>query len=412
MELFWLLAGVLITLATLVLLLPWLRTIPRLGPLPAVPRPLAIGAAAVLVVVLVLYRWIGHPEQAVPAASGSMATASAAAGAAAPGKAAAGSMNSAIAGLEARLAKSGGSADDWELLARSFEFLGRPADAAKARAHQLPPLPVPSAEASATPNPVAAAAPVLSADSLQWLTKAAAARRDKHPADAAAIYAQLAKHDQLNADGWADYADTAATLQGGKLAGAPESYVDRALALDPQHAKALWLKASAAEEAGHFDAAVGIWQRLQPQLAPNSADAKIVAANLQQDQKLAASASAAPAASGAVIRGEVALDRSLSSKVTAGATLFIIAKSVGAPGPPVAVYRGTVGSWPVKFTLDDSLAMMPGRNLSSAGQVTVEARISSTGQALPASGDLHSQSTVVNPADHPVLKLLIDRVIS
>lgn len=412
MELFWLLAGVLITLATLVLLLPWLRTISRLGPLPAVPRPLAIGAAVVLIVVLGLYRWIGHPEQAVPAASGSMATPSSASGAAAPGKAGAGSMNSAIAGLEARLAKNGGSADDWELLARSFEFLGRPADAAKARAHQLPPLPERSAEASAAPNPVAVAAPVLSADSLQWLTKAAAARRDKHPADAAAIYAQLARHDQLNADGWADYADTAATLQGGKLTGAPESYVDRALALDPQHAKALWLKASAAEEAGHFDAAVRVWQRLLPVLAANSADAKIVAANLQQDQKLAASASTAPAAAGAVIRGEVALDSALSSKVTAGATLFIIAKSVGAPGPPVAVYRGTVGSWPVKFTLDDSLAMMPGRNLSSAGQVTVEARISSTGQALPASGDLHSQSAVVNPADHPVLKLLIDRVIS
>ena len=54
----------------------------------------------------------------------------------------AGSMSSAIAALEARLAKGGGSADDWELLAKSYEFLGRPDDASKARAQELPPLPI------------------------------------------------------------------------------------------------------------------------------------------------------------------------------------------------------------------------------------------------------------------------------
>src|SRR6266571_4456323 len=42
----------------------------------------------------------------------------------------AGSMDSAIASLEARLAKGGATPDDWELLAKSFEFLGRSADAA------------------------------------------------------------------------------------------------------------------------------------------------------------------------------------------------------------------------------------------------------------------------------------------
>ncbi len=60
---------------------------------------------------------------------------------AAPPKSNAGSMNSAIASLESRLAKGGGTDGDWELLAKSFEFLGRPADAAKARARQLPPVP-------------------------------------------------------------------------------------------------------------------------------------------------------------------------------------------------------------------------------------------------------------------------------
>jgi cytochrome c-type biogenesis protein CcmH len=75
------------------------------------------------------------------------------------------------------------------------------------------------------------------------------------------------------------------------------------------------------------------------------------------------------------------------------------------------VFRGSVGSWPVKFTLDDSQSMLPGRNLSSAGRVTVEARISQSGQPLPAAGDLQGSSGAINPADHRPLKILIDRII-
>ena len=78
----------------------------------------------------------------------------------------------------------------------------------------------------------------------------------------------------------------------------------------------------------------------------------------------------------------------------------------------MAVFRGSVGSWPLKFTLDDSQSMLPGRNLSSAGRVTIEARISQKGQPLPASGDLQGSTGVINPADHQPLKILIDRVIT
>jgi predicted Zn-dependent protease len=63
-------------------------------------------------------------------------------------------MSSAIASLQARLAKGGGSADDWELLAKSYEFLGRPGEASKARAHQLPILPANDTANSAAPGKV------------------------------------------------------------------------------------------------------------------------------------------------------------------------------------------------------------------------------------------------------------------
>jgi hypothetical protein len=44
-------------------------------------------------------------------------------------------MEEATARLAARLERDGGSANDWQLLAQSYEFLGRSADASRARAH-------------------------------------------------------------------------------------------------------------------------------------------------------------------------------------------------------------------------------------------------------------------------------------
>jgi cytochrome c-type biogenesis protein CcmH len=422
---FWFLAGVLTTLATLILILPWLRKITLLGSLPAVPWQIAIAAVVMSATVLGMYEWLGHPElagqpRAATASNGFRDAVKAFDNAAGPTSTAkpsgAGSMNSAIAALESRLAKGAGSADDWELLAKSFEFLGRPDDAKKARARQLPPVPPDGGATAAAPATPVASAPNLTADSIKLLAKASSARQNKQMKEAAGIYAQLAARGQMNADSWADYADAAASVHG-KLAGEPEEYIAKSLALNPQQPKALWLKASAAEEAGRYGEAVLAWQRLQAVMAPDSSDAKIVAANLEQDKKLAAATmSSAPNTAapdrGTRVSGEVSLAAKLQSKAVAGETLFIVAKSVDSPGAPVAVFRSTVGNWPIKFTLDDSQSMLPGRNLSSAGRVTIEARISQSGQALPATGDLHGSTGVINPADHQPLKILIDQEIS
>jgi cytochrome c-type biogenesis protein CcmH len=56
--------------------------------------------------------------------------------------------------------------------------------------------------------------------------------------------------------------------------------------------------------------------------------------------------------------------------------------------------------------------MVPGRNLSTSGRVTIEARVSRTGQPLPAPGDLQGSSDAIDPADHKPLRIIIDRVIS
>jgi hypothetical protein len=284
MPLFWYLAGTLSTLAALVVLLPWLRKCSGLDALLRRRFSTPIAVVFLIAAILVAYHWLGQPQvvsrPSVAASTNSGGAfgdavktfaeareASASGGAPRP---AASSMEDAVAALEGRLAKGGGSADDWELLAKSYEFLGRPADAAAARAHQLPKSPVAST---------------------------------------------------------------------------------------------------------------------------------------------AANGSGAQTGAGSTISGEVTIAPSLSAKAAPGDTLFIIAKSIRLPGAPVAVFRGAVGTWPMKFTLSDAQSMLPGRNLSSAGRVVVEARVSLKGQPLAASGDLQGTSGEIDPADNRPLKILIDRVI-
>jgi hypothetical protein len=284
-------AGGVCALACLILLLPWLRTIPRLATLPALPWPAGAAALVVIAVTLGLIRaavptptsaTVVSTVEGAPATQNSWADVSdalgrgvAAAGAtgSAPAAARAASMDAAIAALQTRLAGGGGSNDDWELLAKSYEFLGRPQQANQARAHQLPTLP------------------------------------------------------------------------------------------------------------------------------PTT------------DSGPAASSLTTAANSGISVSGEVRLAAALTARAAAGATIFIVAKSADAPGAPVAVWRSSVGSWPLRFVLDDSESMLPGRNLSSVGSVTIEARISQTGQPLATSGDLQGSSGIVKPRDHKPVRIVIDQVI-
>jgi len=272
---FWFLAGVLTTLAVLTLMLPWLRSASG----PRTLRWQAAGAAVlVLGAALGLYRWLGRPELAVAPAP-TAANAGTDRDAQAASTARAGSMSSAIAQLQTRLSKGNGSDGDWELLAKSYEFVGLPREAGEARAHRLPPQP--EAEAALSEAAVSPPAEILS--------------------------------------------------NGGT--------------------------------------------------------------------------------EGIVVRGEVTLAAALRAKAAPGATLFIVAKAPALPGPPVAVIRRSVSTWPVAFTLDDSQSMMPGRNLSSAGKVIVEARISQSGQAMPAPGDLVGTSGEIDPAANRPLTIAIDHVV-
>jgi len=77
---------------------------------------------------------------------------------------------------------------------------------------------------------------------------------------------------------------------------------------------------------------------------------------------------------------------------------------------PLAIVRRTARELPLEFALDDSMAMAPGATISSAREVVVEARVSASGSATAASGDLSGVSATVAPGATG-LRITIDRVV-
>lgn len=223
----------------------------------------------------------------------------------------------------------------------------------------------------------------------------------------------------------ADLADLIGMAQGKRLAGEPARHVQAALDVDPRHPKALALAGSIAFEARDYAQARGHWQRLLDVLPADSPMARSVRGSLQQVAQLeageaAGEAGAAPAASAAAvasarIEGQVELSPELAARVSAGDTLYVSARSATGPRMPRAVLRRTLDTaaparW--SFVLDDGSAITPQLRLSGAEAVVVSARISRSGSATPAPGDLVGESAPLSPRGAAArgLVLRVDRV--
>jgi cytochrome c-type biogenesis protein CcmH len=252
--------------------------------------------------------------------------------------------------------------------------------------------------------------------------------------DAATALRKASELQPKNVDLLADLADVLGMAQGKRLTGEPAKVIQQALDLDPKHVKTLALAGSVAFEQKDYANARAYWGRLVAVLPPDSEIARSVQGSIAEATRLesggapmaqapdAAAAPTAPAppapaspkgasaaAGNARITGEVALSPELAARVAAGDTVFIFARAAQGPRLPLAIAKQAAGTWPLRFTLDDSMSMAPNMNLSAFGRVVVGARVSKSGNATPQSGDLFGQSEpVANSAQG--LKITINQV--
>lgn len=89
---------------------------------------------------------------------------------------------------------------------------------------------------------------------------------------------------------WCEYADALGMAQGGKLAGKPRALIDRALALDAHHPKALEMAGSATFEQGNFEETLRYWRPLLAKLDAGSQQHRELTAAIARTERLAAAA--------------------------------------------------------------------------------------------------------------------------
>lgn len=351
---FLVIAAIMVVAALACVLVPLLRSARREGR----PRaPFVLALALVLVtppIVLGAYLMIGTPQALQSAPPDNQAT-----------------LTEATQQLQESLARKPDDAKGWALLAQAYSALNQPQQALDALNHLL----------------------------------------KLKPGDPDAMVA------------WVEA--TAETSPSHQIDDASRAKLQRALQIEPTHQRALWLLGISDFQRGDYADAAKRWKVLLPLLQPGSkvagavqqelADAEARARGGTEGAALAA-ADPAPASSAAAASNTVALnvtvklDPKLAAKVQPADTLFVFARAVDGPPMPLAVARLKASHLPAKITLTDAMAMTPAMTLSKFPKVSVAARISKTGNAMPQAGDLESVPVEVATDSHAPVALTIDKV--
>jgi len=222
----------------------------------------------------------------------------------------------------------------------------------------------------------------------------------------------------------ADYADALAMANGRNMAGRPYELAKKALAINPQLQKALWLAGTASYQAQDFPTTLEYWKRLAAIFPKDSDNYKQMQKNIgEMQQKLglpidmeilsAANASAAnvSAMGGVQVTGVVTLADAFALNASIDDTLFVFARAATGPRMPLAIVRKTVKDLPLTFTLNDSMAMRPDMKISNFQEIIIGARISKSGNAMPQSGDMEGSFGPVDIGDASGVEIIIDKMV-
>jgi len=213
--------------------------------------------------------------------------------------------------------------------------------------------------------------------------------------------------------------------------------IESALVIDPNQQKGLWIMGMASAQAGDDTQAISYWTKLQEQLDPASGPFQAVSQQIEAAQTrmgmpvsaTAQTATAKPAmtppssatppiakpVSSETADGEFGIPATISvgdglkGPYPASATLFIFIHPAGAAGMPLAVKRLSPQGFPMSLTFTDADLLQPGGSLEAFDLLDISARISMTGVANIASGDIQANRVTVNTKNVSAIDLHLDQ---
>lgn len=252
-------------------------------------------------------------------------------------------------------------------------------------------------------------------DAQGWALLAEATTALKQPADARDAWDHVLKitpNDVAAMVGWAETDSMA--REDHQIDGRALDLLHRALELQPDSQRALWLLGISQFQHAQYADASATWRKLQPLLEPGSTVAKAVAEQIANaDARAGVQPSAEPtaaASTGAVLTVQVNLAPALKDKLQADDQLYVFARAVSGPPMPLAVAKLAADALPATVTLSDAMAMTPELKLSSVARVIVAARISHDGQPIARPGDLEGSAGVVDTDRKTPIAITIDKV--
>ncbi len=233
--------------------------------------------------------------------------------------------------------------------------------------------------------------------------------------DAIAAYEHARGLDADNVDVLLGLGEAMSLRDGGDLTPAEAELFERAVTLAPNNPKALLYGGFAAAARGDQAAARSRWQTLKNMHPPAQIEAMLDERIAELGSAGAEPASGAPpsAASPGSPEAQATINLSiapaLKPRLTDTAQLFVFAREPGGQGPPLAAKRLASSAIGTQIHLSSADSMVPGRRLAPGQRVSIVARVSFSGQPLPAAGDLYGELTYEVGRDG-TRDLVIDRI--
>jgi len=238
--------------------------------------------------------------------------------------------------------------------------------------------------------------------------------------DAILAYDHAHRLDAANVDATLGLGEAMSLRAGGNITPPAGDLFEQAVKQAPDNPKALLYAGFAAAARGDSAVARARWLSLKAMHPPEQIDKML-------DERLAelGTADAPPAAGGPPVAAagaaggasestaqatvDISIAPELKARLTREAPLFVFAREPGGQGPPLAAKRLTSAAIGTQIQLSAADSMIPSRVLQNGHTVSITARVSFSGQPLPAAGDLYGELTY-DVGHDGVRNLVIDRV--